>query len=167
MKFTKVLFFSTSFTAGVFLIAGSLMFAQDKKISEKEAPKAVLNSFHMTYPKAVIKGMSTETEKGKAYFEIESIDGNVKRDLLFTSAGKIAEIEETISTDGLPKVSIPMIENKIPGAKVKSAEKVTRGSNVTYELAVTGKKGKFEVVLNKEGKIIKSQKVSNKESSED
>lgn len=141
--------------------------AQDKKISKKDVPQAVLNSFHKAYPKAEIKGMSTETEKGKTYFEIESVDGKVNRDLLFTAAGKIAEIEETIPPSELPKMSMQSIEKKFPGAKIEKAERNTSGTKVTYELAVSSKKGKFEVVLNKEGKIISSKKASSEEGDED
>ncbi len=167
MRFIKSLFIS-SFVAAAFILTANInLFAQDKKITEKEVPAAVLDSFHKTYPKAEIKGLSTETEKGKKYFEVESVDGTVKRDLLFTPAGKIAEIEETIPSSDLPKGSVQSIEKKIPGAKIESAEKVTSGSKVTYELSVTGKKGKFGVVLNKEGKIIKSGKVNGEERDED
>lgn len=152
------------FALSIFLFgAYSGTHAQDKKVTKKNVPKAVLNSFYKTYPKAVIKGMSTETEKGRTYFEIESVDGNVNRDLLYTAAGKTAEIEETIPSSGLPKMSMQVIEKKFPGAKVEKIEKNTRDSKVTYDLSLTGKKGKFEVVLNKEGKIIKSTKTSAEE----
>ena len=143
------------------------MVAQEKKISEKDVPAAVLNSFHKAYPKAEIKGLSTEKEHGKKYFEIESMDGMVRRDLLFTPAGKIAEIEETIPASELPEGAMQSIEKKIPGAKVDRAEKVTSGSKVTYELSVTGKNGKYGVVLNKDGKIMTSRKVKSEEGDED
>ncbi len=143
------------------------MIAQEKKISEKDVPAAVLNSFHKAYPKAEIKGLSTETEKGKKFFEIESMDGTVRRDLLFTPAGKIAEIEETVPSSELPSGALQSIEKKIPGAKVERAEKVTSGSKVTYELSVTGTKGKYGVVLNKDGKIMTSRKVKSEEGDED
>ena len=162
-KISIVFFILSIFILGAY----SCTLAQDKKISKKNVPQAVLNSFHKTYPKAVIKGLSTETEKGKTYFEIESVDGNVNRDLLYTAAGKIAEIEETIASSELPKMSMQLIEKKFPDAKIEKAERNTSGSKVTYELAVASKKGKFEVVLNKEGKIIKSKKASAEEADGD
>ncbi len=166
MKLLKI--FLAFFVLSIFLFAAySSGFAQDKKISKKNVPQTVLNSFHKTYPKAVIKGMSTETEKGRTFFEIESVDRNVNRDLLYTAAGKIAEIEETIPSSELPKMSIQSIEKKFPGAKIEKAERNTSGSKVTYELAVNAKKGKFVVVLNKAGKLIKSQKASAEESDGD
>ncbi len=166
MKLLKI--FLACFVLSISLIGiYSRMFAQDKKISKKNVPQAVLNSFHKTYPKAVIKGMSTETEKGKTYFEIESVDGNVNRDLLYTATGKVAEIEETIPSSELPKMSMKLIEKKFPSAKIEKAERNISGSKVTYELAITAKNGKFVVVLNKEGKLIKSQKASAEESDGD
>ena len=167
MKFMKTLILFSFVAAAFLLTASTNVFAQEKKISEKEVPAAVLSAFHKAYPKAEIKGLSTETEKGKKYFEVESIDGTVKRDLLFTPAGKIAEIEETVPSSELPKGSVQSIEKKIAGAKIERAEKVTSGTKVTYELSVTGKNGKFGVVLNKEGKIIKSSKANSEEGDED
>lgn len=166
MRFMKSLIIF-SFLSAFIVIANINLIAQDKKITEKEVPSAVLNSFHKAYPKAEIKGLSTEIEKGKKYFEVESMEGTVKRDLLFTPVGKIAEIEESITPSNLPKGSVQTIEKKIAGAKIEQAEKVISGVKVTYELSVTGKNGKFEVVLNKEGKIIKIAKANTEEGDED
>ncbi|MDE3059182.1 MAG: PepSY-like domain-containing protein [Bacteroidota bacterium] len=166
MKTLKV--FSLLSVAAILLpTASTTILAQEKKISEKELPAAVLSSFHKAYPKAEITGASTETEKGKKYFEIESMDGSVRRDLLFTSAGTIAEIEETIPSSELPGGALQAIEKKISGAKVNRAEKVISGSRVSYELSVTGTNGKYGVILNKDGKIIKSRKMKSSEEEED
>ena len=112
MKLTKVFSFSYLLAAGILFVASALTIAQEKKINEKDVPNAVLNSFHKAYPKAEIKGLSTEMEKGKKYYEIESVDGSIRRDLLFTPAGKIAEIEETIPSSELPNGSLKSIEKK-------------------------------------------------------
>jgi hypothetical protein len=166
MKTTKALAKISLVIAVSLLFFSASMIAQEKKITEKEVPAAVLNSFHKAYPKAEIKGLSTEKEHGKKYFEIESMDGTVRRDLLFTPSGKIAEIEETIPASELPNGAMQSIEKKIPGAKVEHAEKVTSGSKVTYELSVTGTKGKYGVVLNNDGKVVTSRKAKGEEDKE-
>ncbi len=167
MKLTK-LFILFSFALSIILIsAGANSFAQEKKISMKELPPAVLNSFHKTYPKAKIKGLSTETEKGKTYFEIESMDGTTRRDLLYTPDGKAAEIEETIPSSELPKGSVQAIEKKIPGAKITHAERNIRGTKTTYELSVMSMKAKYEVVLDNAGKIVSDRKVTKEENDND
>ena len=167
MKLSKI-FLIISFVIAAFLFVVSITInAQEKKISEKELPAAVKTAFYKKYPKAEIKGLSTETENGKIYFEIESMDGKVRRDLLFTQKGKIVEIEETISSTNLPKGSLQAIEKKFHGAKVERVEKVTSGSKITYELSVTGKEADYEVILNKSGKIIKSKKANSEEGDKD
>ncbi len=77
------------------LVSTDSSFAQEKKIDKNDLPKAVLNAFQKRYPNAAIKGTSIEKENGKTYYEIESIDGTRRRDLLYTKSGKVAEIEET------------------------------------------------------------------------
>jgi len=165
MKFSNSFIFSLLLVVAFLLTTSLNLFGQEKQISKKEVPSAVLKSFKKEYPKAHIKGLSTETEKGKSYFEIESIDGKVRRDLLYTPEGKVAEIEETITTSELPKESIESIQKKIPGGKIEKAERVTSGSKVTYELRVAGKKAIYEVVLDSTGKVVKAEKI-NKENDE-
>jgi hypothetical protein len=75
------------------IFAISSLFAQEKRIKEKDLPVAVTKAFHTEYPAAKIIGTSTEVEKGVTYFEIESMDGKVRRDLLYTKEGKRSEIE--------------------------------------------------------------------------
>jgi len=65
---------------------------ENKAPDLKILPAAVLDAFKTAYPKAVIKGTSKETEKGVTYYEIESVDGKLNRDLLYTADGKAAEI---------------------------------------------------------------------------
>ncbi len=166
MKLTKVSFLSSVLAAGILLAAGSLLFAQEKKISEKEVPSAVLNSFHKAYPKAEIKGLSTETEKGKKYFEIESVEGTKHIDLLISKTGKITEVEETIPTDQLPGAVMKTLEAKFKGLKIEKAEKVTSGAVSNYELVIESKAGKHEVKLNAAGKLLKSEKIRKGESDE-
>ncbi len=166
MKLSNSFIFSSLLVVAFLLTISLNLFAQEKQISKKEVPTAVLKSFKKEYPKARIKGLSTETENGKSYFEIESIDGKVRRDLLYSSDGKIAEIEETITTSNLPKESIRSIQKKIPGGKIEKAERVISDSKVNFELKVTRKKATYEVVLDSTGKVVKAEKI-NKENDED
>jgi hypothetical protein len=67
-----------------------------KKFTAKDLPAAVSEAFTKAYPKAVSTGADKEAEKGKTFYEIESLDGTMKRDLLYTPEGKAAEIEEAL-----------------------------------------------------------------------
>src|SRR5262245_41350907 len=76
--------------------------AQEKKISEQDLPVAVRAAFERSYPHAKVQGASQEVEKGKKLYEIESVDGTVRRDLLYMADGSIIEIEEDLAVSDLP-----------------------------------------------------------------
>src|SRR5512140_1895314 len=96
MKLTFGFTFTVVMTTMLFGLS-TCVHSQEKKITEKDLPAAVKSAFHKSYPHATIKGLAKETENGKTYYEIESIDGKLHRDLLYTPEGDAYEIEETIS----------------------------------------------------------------------
>jgi len=63
-----------SLVAALFALSLSVT-AQEKKVAEKDVPKAVLAAFKSTYPNATVRGYSREKENGKVYYEIESMEG--------------------------------------------------------------------------------------------
>ena len=166
MKFVKILEFSFVAAIVLLLVSCTNLFAQEKKISEKDMPAAVMSAFHKAYPNAKIKGLSTETEHGKKYYEIESMEGTKHIDLLISKTGKITEVEETIPTDQLPGAVMKTLEAKFKGLKIEKAEKVTNGAVSNYELVIESKAGKHEVKLNAAGKLLKSEKIKKGESDE-
>ena len=160
MKFTKAQVLTLTVTIVFTIIAGNNLFAQEKEINEKDVPAKVIAVFQKAYPKAIVKGTSIETEHGKKFYEIESMEGSKHIDLLITSAGKINEIEEIISANQIPGSVMKTLETKFKGLKVEKAEKVTHGSVSNYELLIESKSGKHEVKLNDAGKVLKTEKIS-------
>ncbi len=153
----KLTFFFTVLFSFGFLISAQ---AQEKEISKNDLPKAVVSSFQKAYPHGVIKGASTEVENGKKYYEIESVEGKTRRDLLLLADGTITEIEETIPESELPSAVTKSLHKKFKSFNIERAEKVTSGKKVTYELAVESNDKDYEVVLNKSGKIVKTEKMN-------
>jgi hypothetical protein len=148
----------TAFVALTILFLSSNAGAQDKKITKKDLPPAVLAAFEKAYPKAEIKGVSEEKgENGKMEYEIESIEGKTGRDVAYLADGKVIEIEETCV---LPDAVRKALDQKYPKGKVEKAEKITRGSTVEYEAVVEVGEKKSEVVLDPAGKVIKAEKMS-------
>jgi hypothetical protein len=143
MKSSKITALIVYLTVILFVSAG-LNYAQDKKIDLKKVPAKVTASFHKAY-------------------EIESIQGEKHIDLLLTESGKIAEIEETISTDELPANAVKNLEKKYKGLKIKRTEKVTAGKKITYELAIESGDHNYEVVLNSSGKLMEKAKMQEKD----
>lgn len=99
-------------------------------------PPVVARAFHQTYPAAAILGVSHERDNGRTVWEVESRDGSTRRDLLYSSSGEAIEIEETIPASELPPAVRAAVDSMAPGASVTRAERVTRGSHVSYELGI-------------------------------
>jgi hypothetical protein len=154
-RYNKTLWIATMI---VMIFSGILAVqAQEKKkkFSKKDVPAAVLSAFEKTYPKAKITGADKENEKGTTYYEIESTDGTMKRDLLYTADGKVYEIEETITAAALPGEIKTALDKEYAKAKIVKAEKVMRGSTVEYELLIKNGKITKEITFDSTGKILK------------
>ena len=142
------------------------LFGQETKIKESDLPLAVTKAFHAEYPEAKIIGTAKETEKGVTYFEIESKDGKVRRDLLYTESGKVAEIEEVLTAETIPDFVKSSIEKKFTKVEFKKGEKNVRNSITKYEVIIEASEVKYEVVCDAKGKIIKSTKLKKEENDE-
>ena len=143
------------------LSAASL--AQEQRIARKAVPAAVLAAFTEAYPRAVIKECSKEWDKGQTVYEIVSLEGKTRRDLIYSDDGKLILVEETMDVSEMPPAVKAALEKKFPGAKILRAEKVTKGAVVGYEFQIeNNNKGRrrvpsmrTEVVFNSMGNEMK------------
>lgn len=97
-------------------------------------PTVVATAFRASYPNATILHVSREPQDGKIVYEIESRDGSMRRDLLYSPAGQVIEIEEMMPADSVPAAVRAGLERDLPGATLVGAERVMRGEVVTYEV---------------------------------
>ena len=140
MNLTR-LFVRLSLTASVVSLLTFSAHAQDVKLKRKQVPRAVIAAFQSAYPQATIRGYAREKENGKVYYEVESVEGQTTRDVLYNADGTVAEIEESIAGGHLPADALEALRAKYPGAVVTKAEKITRGDITEYEAhARIGKK---------------------------
>jgi uncharacterized membrane protein YkoI len=128
--------------------------AKSAAVDLKILPPSVLNAFKLAYPNAVIKGTSKETEKGVTYYEIESVDGKLNRDLLYTADGKAVEVEEAIVPGALPPAVLQALAKAYPGYKILKAEDLVKGGQKYFELQIQVKDKKIGVTIDPSGKII-------------
>lgn len=125
-----------------------------QKYTASDMPQAVIDSFNKMYPNATAIGYDIEKENGGKFYEIESKDGDIRRDLLFNADGSISEIEEQISISSLPDNVTAGVYAKYPKGTITKAEKVTKGSETLYEVVVKNGRKKLEVRLNTNGEIV-------------
>jgi hypothetical protein len=99
-------------------------------------PAPILAAFKKSYPNATIRNASKETEDGKTVWEVESIDNNMARDLIYNPDGTVVEFEEQIEPSTLPAAVSATLKAKYPKATITKAEKLMKGKAVTYEMAL-------------------------------
>src|SRR3982751_3687817 len=113
----------------VLLIALAFLFtaisapAQESKVSAKDVPPAGIAAFKAAYPNATVRGYAKEKENGKIFYEIESKEGGIMRDVLYKPDGTISEVEETVATTGLPAAPQELLKTKYATAVVAKAGK--------------------------------------------
>src|SRR5215510_1144248 len=100
------------------LVATNASGQSDKK---GKAPQAVIDAFKKQYPNATIKSVSSEKEGGKTVYEIESMDGTQRRDLMYDGNGTVLSTEELIPKAQIPKAVLDAITAKYPKASIASA----------------------------------------------
>lgn len=135
------------------LSASSL--TQERRISRKSVPAAVLAAFTKAYPKAMIKWCSKETSKGQTVYEIVSLEGKARRDIIFSADGALILAEESMDVSEMPPGVKAALDKKFPGAKILRSEKVTKGSVVGYEFQIKHNRKTTEVVFDSMGNELK------------
>ena len=127
--------------------------AQEVKIKSSEVPAGVLASAAKSFPKAQLKGWEKETKDGKTLYEVAMVEGSAKRQASFAADGTFVSSEEVVAVASVPKAVTDAIRGKYPKAKIHSAEKITRGSEIEYEIGLKNA-DKKEVLVSADGKIV-------------
>jgi hypothetical protein len=130
-----------------------LAVAQEKKITARQVPAAVIAAFKNSYPNATIRGYAQEKEDGKMFYEIESREGSTQRDVLYNPDGTVAEVEESIAATDLPADAQQAIKQKYPRAVIVLAEKTTAGDTVGYEVSLRNGKRRIGMEFDSSGKV--------------
>jgi len=156
MKLTYTLVRAALIAAAVSLLSLSVA-AQEKKVTAKQVPAAVITAFKTSNPNATIRGYAQEKENGKVFYEIESREGTTQRDILYNADGTVAEIEESIAATDLPAAAQDAIHKKYPKAVISLAEKTTAGDKVGYEVSARQGKRRITMEFDADGKVLSSK----------
>jgi uncharacterized membrane protein YkoI len=154
MKFIRTISRAALIAMAVSLLAIAAV-AQEKKITGKDVPAAVISAFKTAYPNATIRGYAREKENGKVFYEIESREGTTTRDVLYNPDGTVAEIEESLTASDLPAAVQQAFKAKYPKAVITKAEKTTAGDKVSYEIVARQGKRKVTIEFDLSGRVLK------------
>jgi uncharacterized protein YuzE len=139
----------------------------EKKLKKTEVPAPVLDAVTRKYPKAQLKNFGEELEDGKKIFEVELTSGKDQVSIDVSPEGKILAEETVIAPAALPApIKAALQASKYKGWKIAKAESVIhdeKPDSLEYEVVVQTKKEKFEVVLDRAGKITKEEAKSPKD----
>ena len=143
-----------------FVALGSSALGQDreKRVTAKDMPPIVIANFKRAYPKATIRGYVSEIENGKQYYEIESREGAMQRDVLYNADGSVAEIEEVIDASALPRAALQAIRQSHPRAVITLTEKTVAGDKITYEVHAREGRKRFAMEFDSDGKLLSKGK---------
>lgn len=158
--------------AAAWLATSGVASAQEKKAPAAKAtpkvelPAPIKAAFEAAYPKATIKGVSTEKEGGEMHYEVESLDGTTARDLIYRADGTVVEMEEGLAQTDLPQPVLDAAAVKYPNGKILKAEKLTRGTTVSYELQIKAGKKTHQLVFDPAGAPVVAKKEAPEDESE-
>ena len=140
-----------------FFVFLSVAFAQEQSLKRADVPKAILDAFRTSYPRAAIKGYSKETDHGTVVFEVESVEGKTHRDVSYTAGGSVVSVEESLGYKDVPQPVRDAVARDYPKSKVRSCEKVIKGPTTQFELLVQSGKQKRELVFNADGTLAEKE----------
>lgn len=123
----------------------------ETRVQMKDLPGAVQKTVQEQTRTAKLKGLVKETEKGKTYYEAETIVNGKSRDILIDSTGAVVEVEEATTLKSIPEAARKAIQAQAGSGKILRVESVTRDSVVSYEAAVQKAGKKSEVAVNADG----------------
>lgn len=146
----------------IFCVSWSGAVAQEKKITRKQVPAPVLSAFEKAYPHTLVKGYAMEKKNGGTYYEVESVEGTTHRDVLYTASGTVAEMEETMNADQLPKAVSEALGKGYPGKNIGRIERTMRDGKTKYEVVIQEGKKKHEVIYDEDGKVLTKSGASGK-----
>ena len=143
-----------------FVALGGSAVGQDreKRVTAKDVPPIIIANFKRAYPKATIRGYASEIENGKQYYEIESREGAMRRDVLYNVDGSIAEIEEVIDASALPRAALQALRQSHPRAVITLTEKTVAGDKITYEVHAREGRKRFAMEFDSDGKLLSKGK---------
>ena len=120
--------------------------AEEHTLAESRVPAPAREAFHRAYPHATARKWTSEVENGRTIYEVESVDGTVRRDINIGADGTILETETQVAPAQLPAPVRSAAEAN--GAHIDLAEVVVVGRDTTYEMRIRGRQVELKLLPN-------------------
>jgi hypothetical protein len=141
---------------------------QEKTVTKKEVPEAVLKAFNSSYPGASIKEYSEEIEGGQKTYEISCTFEGREIDAVYNPDGSVSGIEEVIAVESLPEVVYQAISKEVSQFSIKLAEKIDKDNETFYEVKILNMQDQktYELQYSDTGELIGKEVKMSKETDE-
>ena len=123
------------------LLSAGAALAGDKPVKLEDLPKAVQETIQQQSQGARILGTQTEQEDGVMLYELESVVGDHRRDVLIDPTGQVVEIEVEVSLAATPAAVRAGIEKNVGSDEILKIESVARGDEKVYAYDVRVRAG--------------------------
>ena len=121
-------------------------------------PDAVTGAVAKAYPRATIAACKAEREHGKELFEVKvTTASGDKLELDVAPDGAILQIEEAIALDAVPGAVKKAFAAKYPKAKPTTADRLTAGTTVRYEIAFALDKAHKSATFAADGAFVEQE----------
>lgn len=137
------------FALCICLMASSCASTQVTQL-DGEPPKTVMKAFKKAYPEAKEVYWEEEDEG----YEVAFLSGSKGMEVLYSTKGKVIEIEEEIDYQDIPQSLIDALATNYPGMEITQPERITRGEMVLYELTLVKDNISMESVFDQFGNIV-------------
>jgi uncharacterized membrane protein YkoI len=99
-----------------------------------------------------MRAISVEKKNGITFYEVETTTRTgVQRDLLFSADGALSETEQLLATKEWPR---PVVDAMRKEGRIKSIERLVKGSEITYEVTVAKNGREREIEVRADGTIV-------------
>jgi len=146
---------------GVTLLIGaafSVAQSQERKIKRSQLPPAVEQTVAKESAGATIKGLSTEVEHGRKFYEVELTVNGHEKDILIDKKGNVVEVEEEVSLDSLPPAVQQGLKRRAGSGTIINVESIIKKGNlVAYEAEVKYRNKRREIQVGPNGEKLKRQ----------
>ena len=129
------------------------LLAQEKEVGAKNVPASVKSTFEKAYPTATVKKWEQETRDGKPVYEAETLDGTVRRNVVYSPAGELVEVSESLAVDALPSAVVEAIKRQYSQSAIRSVDKITRREKSVFEVTLRGT-GPKRVTVTSDGIVL-------------
>jgi hypothetical protein len=138
-----------------FAITVASLSAAETKVQIKDLPEAVQNTIKEQTKSGKLRNVSKEVEKGKTYYEAETVINGKSRDVLIDPEGHVVEVEEATSLGEIPAAARTALQREAGSGKILSVESVTKDSTVNYEAVIQKNGKKSEIAVGADGSPVK------------